>query len=70
MQTDRIKAGKAFNLHEWAKIRLAALKLALTESAVYPMHRDEVKIRKLVKRFKLNPAYGFYLNRPDLFWAD
>lgn len=65
---DRIKSAKHFGIHKWPRIKLAALKLAMQESQVYPGNRDNRKIERIKKRFGIGMAFAFYTNRPDLFW--
>lgn len=65
---DRIKSAKLFGIDKWPRIRLAALRLAMQESSVYPMHRDNRKIAKLKSRFHVGQALAFYSTRPDLFY--
>jgi hypothetical protein len=65
---DRIKSAKLFGIDRWPRIRLAALKLAMQESQVYPGNRDNRKLERIKKRFQVGQAFAFYSTRPDLFW--
>ena len=65
---DRIKSAKMFGIDKWPRIRLAALKLAMQESQVYPGNRDNQKIAKIRARFRIGQAFAFYSIHPNLFW--
>ena len=62
-----IRAGKHFGIHQWPKLRHAALRLAMAENELKPEHRDSRKIRRILRRFRVGEAFSFYAQRPDLW---
>lgn len=66
MKTDRIKAGKHFQIESLSRLAHAALHLAMAENAAMPA--DTEKIGKLCQRFKVGKPFAFYSQRPELFW--
>lgn len=67
MNTDAIKAGKHFRIDQWGRLKHAALRLALSENALRPEHRDTERVGRICTRFKVGREYAFYTANPSLY---
>lgn len=65
MTTDAIETGKYFGIHQWSKLRHAALRLALMEAE--PKDPDWPRIHKICGRFKVGAAFNHFREYPDHF---
>lgn len=65
-QENRIEAARFFDIDRLHAIRHAALRLALMEQHE-KAHPDRARILRLVDRFRVADAFGFYSTRPE-YW--
>lgn len=67
-QSERIEAGRYLGVDRLSGIRHAALRLALMEQHE-KAHPDRAKVLRIVDRFKVANAFGYYATRPEMWRA-
>jgi hypothetical protein len=67
-QQQRISAAVALGIHRLSGIRHSALRLALMEQHE-KAHPNRDRILRIVDRFKVATAFGFYSSRQELWRA-
>lgn len=65
---EKIKAAKHFQIQNFSNLKRAALRLALGEMQMLEERRDEEKLARICKRFKIGDAFAFYSQNPSLYW--